>query len=348
MTVVTEAAAVTPASAASAPPVRSRRPALGLAIVAVVIVLFALAPFVLSDYRVLQLTRVVFYAIAILGLNLLTGFSGQISLGNGAFWAVGAYTSVILMTHFDFPYWATPPISALVCFVVGYLFGRTATRLEGLYLALATFALAVATPQILKHDALENWTGGSQGVPFAKPASPTESLSDDQWLYLFTLFIAIILFVIAWNVIRGRTGRAFVAIRNHPIAASTMGVNVAGYKALAFGISAMYTGVAGSLDAFATGFVGPDSFTVALSVQLLVGSVVGGIASIFGTLFGGFFVNILPDVAKQLSDNAPAVLYGILLIVFMMVLPGGLAGLMYTFRARMMARARARSSRARP
>jgi branched-chain amino acid transport system permease protein len=230
------------------------------------------------------------------------------------------------MTQFGVPYWATPPAAALVCFVVGYLFGRTATRLEGLYLALATFALAIATPQILKHDALAAWFGGSQGVTFDKPVSPISSLSDDQWLYFFTYAIALVLFVVGWNVVRGRTGRAFVALRDHPIAASTMGIDTVSYKSLAFGISAMYTGVAGSLDAFATGFVGPDSFPVALSIQLLVGSVIGGIASIFGTLFGGAFINLVPDIAKQFSDNAPAVLYGVLLILCMMVMPGGIAG----------------------
>jgi branched-chain amino acid transport system permease protein len=335
MTMVTEAAAVSPRT--------SRRPTLGMVAVFGLILLFALAPFAMSDYHILQLTRILFYAIAIFGLNLLTGFSGQISLGNGAFWALGSYTSVILMTHFDVPYWATPPCAAIVCFIVGYLFGRSATRLEGLYLALATFALAIATPQLLKHDKLESWTGGSQGVAFNKPVSPTEALSDDQWLYLFTFAIAIVLFVVGWNVVRGRTGRAFIALRDHPIAASTMGINTVAYKSLAFGISAMYTGIAGALDAFATGFIGPDSFPVALSIQLLVGSVIGGIASIFGTLFGSAFVNLLPDFAKQISDNAPAVLYGIMLILCMMVMPLGLAGLVHTIRGLWRSRSRSRT-----
>jgi branched-chain amino acid transport system permease protein len=296
------------------------------------ILLLIVAPFAMSDYHVLQLTKIVFYAIALFGLNLLTGFSGQISLGNGSFWALGSYTSAILMTQFGVPYWATPPVSALVCFVVGYLFGRTATRLEGLYLALATFALAVATPQILKHDLLAGWFGGSTGVAFSKPHSPISSLSDDQWLYFFTYAVALVLFLVGWNVVRGRTGRAFVALRDHPIAAATMGINTVGYKSLAFGISAMYTGVAGSFDAFTAGFVGPDSFPVALSIQLVVGSVIGGIASIFGTLFGGAFINLVPDLAKRLSDNAPAVLYGVLLIVCMMVMPGGIVGLVHKLR----------------
>jgi branched-chain amino acid transport system permease protein len=293
-------------------------------------------PFLVSIYRVFQLTQVLVYAIALLGLNLLTGFSGQISLGNGAFYAIGGYVSVIVMTSAGVPYWATPPIAGAVCFVVGYLFGRTATRLEGLYLALATFGLATATPQILKLDALEKWTGGNQGIVITKPASPLEGqLNDDQWLYFFCLAVAIVLFVIAWNVVRGRTGRALVALRDHPIAAATMGIDVAAYKSVAFGVSAMYTGVAGALSVLITGFISPDSFPTLVSIQFLVGSVIGGIASIFGTLFGAAFIQLVPDLAKRASDAAPQALFGVLLIVCMMVMPGGLAGLVYSVRARL-------------
>ena len=129
-------------------------------LVALLVVVVAV-PFVFSNYHVFQATQILVYAIAVLGFNLLTGFSGQISLGNGAFYAIGAYTSAILMTQFHVPYWATLPIAGAVCFGVGFLFGRSATRLEGLYLALATFGLAIALPQILKLDAIEHWTGGS-------------------------------------------------------------------------------------------------------------------------------------------------------------------------------------------
>jgi branched-chain amino acid transport system permease protein len=293
-------------------------------------------PFLVSNYRVFQLTQVIVYAIALLGLNLLTGFSGQISLGNGAFYAIGGYVSVILMTKAGVPYWATPPCAGAACFVVGYLFGRTATRLEGLYLALATFGLATATPQILKLDALENWTGGNQGIVMSKPASPlSDQLNDDRWLYFFCLAVAIALFAVAWNVVRGRTGRALIALRDHPIAAATMGIDVAAYKSVAFGVSAMYTGVAGALSVLVTGFISPDNFPTLVSIQFLVGSVIGGIASIFGTLFGAAFIQLVPDLAKRASDAAPQALFGVLLIVCMMVMPGGLAGLVYSVRARL-------------
>jgi branched-chain amino acid transport system permease protein len=326
MTMVTEAAAISS-------PVRARRVTRFTGVVVALLVIAVVAPFALSGFRVLQLTHIVIYAVAVLGLNLLTGFSGQISLGNGAFWALGSYTGVILLTYCGVPYWATPVASGAVCFILGYLFGRVATRLEGLYLALGTFALAIATPQILKLDAFEKWTGGSQGVVMSKPRSPIAALDDDQWLYLFCLLVAIILFTVAWNIVRGRTGRALSALRDHPIAAGTMGIDTVAYKSITFGVSAMYTGIAGGLSAIVTGFISPDSFPIFLSIQLLVGGVLGGIASIFGTLFGAAFIELVPDLAKSLSDSAPAVLYGVLLIVCMKVMPGGVAGLAYRTRA---------------
>jgi len=308
----------------------------------------AAAPFVLSDYHIFQATQIAVYAIAVLGFNLLTGFSGQISLGNGAFYALGAYISVVLLTHANLPYWATPPIAGGVCFVVGFLFGRSATRLEGLYLALATFGLAITTPQLLKLDALERWTGGNQGVVLNKPGSPIPGLSDDQWLYFFCLAVAIVLFAAAWNVMRGRTGRALIALRDHPIAAGTMGVHVPSYKARVFGVSAMYTGIAGALGALVAGFIAPDSFQILLSIQFLVGGVVGGVASIFGSVFGAVFIELVPDLAKHGSELWPSLrwladvqwpAYGVLLIVTMMVIPGGVAGLVSSIRGRLARRA---------
>lgn len=297
-------------------------------------------PFAVSGYRVFQLSHIVIYAIAILGLNLLTGISGQISLGNGAFYALGAYAAAIAIGHLDAPYWLAPPIAGAVCFVAGYAFGRPAARLEGIYLALATFGLATVMPQLLRLDALERWTGGNQGIHVDKPVSPIpDVLDDDQWLYAFCLAIAVAMFVLARNLIRGRTGRAWLALRDHPIAAAAMGVPTARYKVMAFAISAMFTGVAGALGTLAAGFIAPDSFTSVLSIQFLVGGVVGGIASIGGTVFGAAFIELVPDWSKQLSDAAPAVIYGALLIAFMLIVPGGMAGLVHAARTRM-ARAR--------
>jgi branched-chain amino acid transport system permease protein len=298
-------------------------------------------PFFLGNYRVFQLTLVLAYAIALLGLNMLTGYNGQISLGHGAFYAIGAYTAAILMDKMGLPYWTTIPIAAAVCFVVGFLFGLPALRLEGLYLALATFALGVAMPQILKHERLAHWTGGSQGVVIVKPDAPTwTGLSQDQWLYFFTLAWVVVFFVIAWNLLRGRIGRAMVAIRDQPIAAQAMGVNTSLVKSLTFGVSALYTGAAGALGAIAVQFVAPDSFNIFLSITLLVGVVIGGLASISGAFFGALFIQFIPNIADQISKAAPWAIYGIFLIAFMYVMPTGVAGFLRLARARLARRAR--------
>ena len=305
---------------------------------------FALAcalPFFIGNYRVFQFTLVLAYAIALLGLNMLTGYNGQISLGHGAFYAIGAYTAAILMDKLGMPYWATIPIAAAVCFIFGFLFGLPALRLEGLYLALATFALGVAMPQILKHEGLAHWTGGSQGVVIVKPEAPEwTGLSQDQWLYFFTLAWVVVFFVAAWNLLRGRIGRAMVAIRDQPIAAQAMGVNTSLVKSLTFGVSALYTGAAGALGAIAVQFVAPDSFTIFLSITLLVGVVIGGLASISGAFFGAVFIQFIPNIADHISKAAPWAIYGVFLIAFMYAMPTGVAGFLRLARARFARRAR--------
>ena len=306
-----------------------------LGVVALVAVA-ALLPAGLSNYHVFQLTLALAYAIAVLGLNMLTGYNGQISLGHGAFYALGAYVAAILMVKFDVPYWATIPAAGAVCLVAGFLFGLPALRLEGLYLALATFALAVATPQLLKYKHLEEWTGGVQGIVITKPDPPFGlPLNQDQWLYLFTLAVTIVMFVVARNLLRGRIGRAIVAIRDHPIAAETMGINSALYKSLTFGVSALFTGVAGSLGALAVQIVAPDSFTVFLSISFLVGVVVGGLGSISGAVYGALFIQFVPNIADQISKAAPWAIYGIFLIAAMFVMPTGVAGFVRTLGRRL-------------
>lgn len=312
-----------PAPASSARPASRRTPLLAAAALACA----ALPLLFASDYRLFQFTMVAVYAIAILGLNIVTGVSGQISLGHGAFYAIGAYVTAILMSNFDVPYWATLPAAGLICGIVGLGVGFPALRLGGLYLALTTFALAVATPQLLKHPALEDWTGGVQGIVIGKPDAPFGlTLSQDQWLYLFTLLVAGPLFLAAHNLLRGRIGRAMVAVRDHPLAAEAMGVHLARLKTGAFAVSAVYTGIAGALGAIAVQFVSPDSFTVFLSITLFVGMVVGGVASIPGSIFGGLFIVFVPNVAEQVSKAAPAAVYGVLLILCLYVMPSGVAG----------------------
>jgi branched-chain amino acid transport system permease protein len=302
---------------------------------AAAIVAAATLPLLLKDFRVFQLTQVMIYALAILGLNLLTGFNGQFSLGHSAFYAIGAYTAAIMMDQFSVPYYATLPVAGAICLFAGFLFGLPALRLEGLYLALATFALAVATPQILKFSLLEHWTGGVQGIVILKPEAPFGlPLSQDQWLYYFTLAVLLAMFVCAWNLVRGRTGRALVAIRDNPIAARTMGVNSALYKSWTFGVSALYTGVAGALGAIVIQFVAPDSFTFLLAVSFLVGGVIGGINSIPGAVVGGFFVVFVPNIAEEVSKGLSWAVYGLILILVIYVMPTGAAGLVRMAAAR--------------
>lgn len=291
-----------------------------------------------SNFQFLQLSLMIVYAIAVLGLNLLTGFNGQISLGHGAFFAVGAYTAAILIDQAGWPFWATLPMAAITCFIAGYLFGLPALRLEGHYLALATFALAVAVPQILKYRHFEGFTNGVQGINIFKADPPFGlPLSSDQWMFLVVLAVAVFMFWIARNLLDSRTGRAMRAIRDHTMAAGTMGINVSRYKATVFGISAIFTGVAGALHAIIFEFVSPDSFRFELSIAILVGAVVGGIASLPGAVLGGIFVQVIEKYADALTKKIsaavhlplelePWTIYGIALIVLMYTMPTGIAG----------------------
>ena len=311
--------------------------------IAVLLLAACALPLLVSDYRVFQFNLVLVYAIALLGLNLLTGYNGQISLGHGAFYAIGAYCAAILMDKYGVPYWATLPVAGAVCLVAGFLFGLPALRLEGLYLALATFALGVSLPSLLKYHHLENWTGGVQGIVIAKPEPPFGlPINADQWLYYFTLAVTVLMFVLAWNMLRGRIGRALVAIRDQHIAAEAMGINAAMVKSLAFGVSAMYTGVAGALGAIAIQFVAPDSFNIFVSIVFLVGIVVGGLASISGAIYGALFIQFVPNIADEISRAAPWAIFGIFLLGFVYLMPMGVAGAVRTALARLQRKAQNR------
>lgn len=298
-------------------------------------------PDTVSDYRLFLVSTMIIAAIAVLGLNLLTGFNGQISLGHGAFYAVGAYTAAILMDKLNMPYYATLPCAAVVCFAVGYLFGLPALKLEGHYLALATFALALAVPQILKYKWLEDLTGGVQGIVLSKPEVPFDlPLSEDQWLYYYCLFVMIALYWAANNMLNSRSGRAMMAIRDYAIAADTMGINTSLYKTVTFGISAAYTGIAGALSASAIAFVAPDSFNIFLSIKFLIGLVVGGIGSLAGSVVGGIFYVLVDNSAQAIStfvkndiglqfDLSAYTIFGLLLIALMYIMPMGIVGGVY-------------------
>lgn len=300
----------------------------GLAIVAI----FAVLPFLVSDFTTFQFTKVIIYAIAVLGLNLLTGINGQFSLGHGAFYAIGAYAAAIPLYHFpgvfEPIYMVTLPIAFVLCFVAGFLFGLPALRLEPIYLALATFSLAIATPQLLKLSIYSDWTGGVQGLFLLKPPAPFGlPLSPDQWLYFLSGVVGLGIYWAARNLVNSRTGRALMAIRDNPMAARSMGINLAFYKSLAFGLSAAVTGVAGALGAIVISFVAPDSFTFAVSIAFFVGLVVGGVGWLPGALVGGAFIVYIPNVAESIQQGLSGAIYGIILILLIYVMPSGAGGL---------------------
>jgi len=329
MTTILPKGDVAPAAAISTRQTAARsRLTIGHAALAGLVVIAFAIPFFATSFVIFQLTEVLIYGLAILGLNLLTGFNGQFSLGHSAFYGLGAYTAAILMHNYEINYLWTLPAAGGVCFIVGFLFGFPALRLQNLYLALATFALATAMPQILKFHALEAWTGGVQGLVVDQPDPPEflAMISSDQWLYFFTLIVVLLMFSAAAALIHSRTGRAIMAIRDNPIAAAAMGINLPLYKTLTFGVSALYTGVAGALSALAVAFVAPDSFTIFLSISLLVGLVIGGVGSILGCLFGGLFVLYVPNIANSISTGLAGAIYGVILLLVVFIIPSGAAG----------------------
>ncbi len=299
-------------------PIKWIAPMVGILVMAVAIPAFA------KGFLLFQATQVMIFAIAIMGLNILVGFSGQLSLGHGAFYAVGAYSAAILMGQYDLHYGFALPAAGVITFLFGFMFGLPALRLEGHYLAMATFSLAVAMPQVIKLSVLEAWTGGSQGIAVNKPQAPFgSSLSEDQWLYYITLTTTCILYLLARNLIKSRTGLALLAVKENPVAAKAMGVNISVYKTLAFGVSAAFNGVAGALSAMAVQYIAPESFTFYLSAAILVGLVVGGVGWLPGAFLGAIFVLLVPNVAETVSKGLSGAIYGVFLIALIFFLPSG-------------------------
>jgi branched-chain amino acid transport system permease protein len=289
-----------------------------------VLALLVVAPLFVKNFIIFQMTMLLIYALAVMALNILTGSSGQFSLGQSAFYAVGAYSSAILMEHANMNYALTLPISGIICFAFGYLFGKPALRLSGIYLALATFALATAMPQLLKLNVFEPWTGGVQGLVVDKPDAPFGlPMSQDMWLYYFTLVVSVAIYVFSVNLLKSRSGRAFMAIRDNEIAASAMGIDVSLYKTLAFGVSAGITGVAGALGAIAVQFVAPDSYTITLAISLFLGMVVGGVGWLPGSIVGAAFIIFVPNMAEGISKGLSGAVFGVLLFLVIYLVPHG-------------------------
>jgi branched-chain amino acid transport system permease protein len=300
----------------------------GLAIGTAVLVVL---PFPLSEFHTVELATVGAYFIAIVGLDVLTGHSGQVSLGHGAFMAIGGYTTAILMANHGVRDVWTIPVAAGVAGAVGLLAGIPALRLSGLYLALASFGIAVCFPTILKK--FDHFTGGSTGITlFGKPEQTGHGLgvwgmTNNEWLYALTWTIAVACFLVAWALLASRFGRSLRAVRDSELAAAASGINRAGYKVAAFGISAAFAGVAGSLLAINVAYVSPDTFPIQLSLYLLVGAVVGFFGSIWGAVLGALLIQFLPDLVGLIPhvDTKQAgpttFFFGAVLVVLMLVLP---------------------------
>jgi len=313
----------------------ARGAATALALVVAVAAIF-LAPRWVSDIKLAQMGV---YFIALLGLNIVTGYTGQISLGHSAFMAIGGYTTAILVVDHGVRDLWTIPLAGLVAGVAGFLVGLPALRLSGLYLALVTFGLAVAMPDLLRWDKLESVTKGGQAIQlFNSPALTGKgfenvdllghSVTFTRAVHYLTWAVALVLLVVAWLLLRGAPGRAFRAVRDSEVAAASSGVNIAAYKTLAFAISAAYAGIAGSLLVIAVAFADPQSFPAKLSLTLLVGAVVAGLGSLWGVLAGAAFIQFLPDLAVHVSkaQGVPDTVYGAALILIVLVLPTGVAG----------------------
>ena len=287
-------------------------------------VLLSLLPFTLSGLNQVLAAKVALYFIAIVGLNIVTGYTGQISIGHGAFMAIGGYTTAIMSHDHHTNLIATLSLSFAITFACGIVVGLPASRLSGVYLALATLALAVSIPQLtLKFS---HFTGARNGIS-------VHGTIGYLWLYGVSWTCAAILFVVAWLVLRGRTGRAFRAVRDSEVAAASSGVSLVLYKTLAFGISAAFAGVAGSLFVLANlGYAQPEEFSIFLSLNILIGAAVAGLGSLWGVGVGAAFIALLPNISQSApligSIHGQDVAFGIVVVAVMLLLPTGFAGLL--------------------
>ncbi|NQU12650.1 MAG: branched-chain amino acid ABC transporter permease [Desulfobacteraceae bacterium] len=292
-----------------------------------------LAPTVLDDYFISQLTFICMYSVATVGLMLLTGYTGQVSMGHAAFFGIGAFTSAILSSK-GVPFVLALPAAGLLAGFVGIFIGLPALRLSGLYLAIATMGFGFIVEEILVR--WESVTHGNMGMMVDPPSiGPLLFESETSYFYL-TIIVLILTILAARNILRSPTGRAMIAIRDSEVAAQAMGISMAKYKTTAFAISAFFTGVAGSLYAHKLTFINPESFTIFVSIEFLAMIIVGGLGSIHGAVFGAAFIIFLPQLIIMTKDYMPKyladqtgldpVLYGLMIILFILFEPLGIYG----------------------
>ena len=292
------------------------------------------APLYLDGYFLDELSFVYIYAIAGLGLMILTGFSGQVSFGQAAFVAIGAYAHTILMSRFGVPFILSLPVATLITGMAGLVIGRICSRMHGLYLAIATLSVAIVTERLIGGGG--DFTGGHRGLPV--PGIDIFGIAiDESWktyLLNLTIFIAAILMV--RNLMRTRSGRAMIAIRDSEVSARALGTEVAFFKAYAFFLAAAFAGLAGALLAHAFFYITPETFGMSESIRLLLMIVVGGLGTIHGAVFGAFFIVLLPTVLSWVKVVLPTTIasssgfdslaFGIILLVFILFEPDGLYG----------------------
>jgi branched-chain amino acid transport system permease protein len=277
--------------------------------VAVIALLMCLAPFFLHEYYISVINLVLVATVGALGLNILVGYTGQISIGHAAFMSVGAYTAANLAVRMDLPFWVTLPAGGLMAAAVGAVVGIPSLRIRGLYLAIATLAGQLIIEWTINHVP---WiSGGVQAsIEVARPTLFGAQLKTQFQLYWFLLFFAVLAIVGTLNLVRSRVGRAFIAIRDHDIAAEIIGINIFRYKLFAFAISSFYAGVTGVLYTYYLGIANYEQFTLITSVDYLAMIIIGGLGSILGSIFGAIFVTLLPIVIRLGMENWGSFLFG--------------------------------------
>lgn len=287
-------------------------------------------PHVAGSYLVFQLSGALAFSVACLGLNTITGFSGQVSLAHNAFVALGAYAAALSYDALGVSHVGAVITAALVSGVAGILIGIPAQRIRGLYLALVTLAIAyIVTPMIKQFS---EYTGGVLGLRIERPEPPAWlPVSQDAWVYYIILAVTALVFWITSNVLSGDLRRSLIAIRDGELAAQSMGINNRAIRTFAFGYGCALAGVGGALLNLSLGFIAPDSFTLLLSIQFLAACVFGGAATIGGALVAGFFMQLIPPLASDVSLSFSGAIFGGILIIGMMVLPKGVVGSLKLF-----------------
>ena len=308
-----------------------------------------------ENFLAIRWAQGVTLAIAILGLNIVTGYSGQISIGHSFFFGIGAYTTMILIADYGWPFLVTLPVAGALGFIIGFVIGLPALRIRGLYLSLVTLGLALAFPAIAKSDNFfgidfASLTGGSNGKPITSgdvtttegfrwdpPSWAPDSWTSNDWILTTVLAVAIVLFILTSNLVRSRVGRGLIAMRDNETGAAVSGVSPARYKVVAFATSALVTSMGGGCFSLAATTIGPDSFGLQRSIEFIAGLVIGGVATILGPAIGGLLIEWLPywsfegslPLLPKLEGPEAGILYGVLLVLIVFFMPGGI---IYGFR----------------